>query len=253
MHNHSTINVIKHIKELSMNRLKIFSISAIALFIAMGCNQAESNPAEPNMSNGINGTDDGSFSAVIDSLTVIGTDSLSADEVSGLLFMREEEKLARDVYAVFGAEYNARVFLTITQSEQRHMDAVKMLIDRYGLTDPVGSRPAGDFADHELQTLYDVLLQSGKQNLADAYAAGATIEEVDIVDLQKRLALTDNDDIAFVYNNLMRGSRNHLRAFVRNLSSQGITYVPKHLSQTEFDDIINSGVERGRGYRQGRN
>ncbi|MFA6542334.1 MAG: DUF2202 domain-containing protein, partial [Bacteroidota bacterium] len=121
------------------------------------------------------------------------------------------------------------------------------------LADPIDGRPAGVFADHELQALYDALLLKGKQNPADAYAAGAAIEEVDIVDLQKRLALTDNDDIAFVYNNLMRGSRNHLRAFVRNLSSQGITYIPKYLSQTEFDQIIASGNERGRGYRQGRN
>ncbi|MFA6542753.1 MAG: DUF2202 domain-containing protein, partial [Bacteroidota bacterium] len=156
-----------------MNRLKIFSISALALFIALGCNQAESNPAGTNTMNSINGTDDVSFSAVIDSLAVIGTDSLSADEISGLLFMREEEKLARDVYAVLGADFNARVFLAITQSEQRHMDAVKILIDRYELADPIDGRPAGVFADHELQALYDALLLKGKQNPADAYAAGA--------------------------------------------------------------------------------
>jgi hypothetical protein len=93
-------------------------------------------------------------------------------------------------------------------------------------------------------------MTQGNKTDVDALKVGATIEEVDIVDLQKHLKETDNKDIALVYDNLMRGSRNHLRAFVKNLNTRGITYAPQYLTQTEYNTIIASGIERG--YRGGR-
>jgi hypothetical protein len=52
----------------------------------------------------------------------------------------------------------------------------------------------------------------------------ALIEKIDILDIQKKLdEQIDNKDITFFYANLLRGSRNHLRAFVKNLSRQGVS------------------------------
>ena len=61
--------------------------------------------------------------------------SLSPDVIDDLLFMREEEKLARDVYKILYSKWFAKVFDNITQSEQKHMDQVGVFIDAYGLED----------------------------------------------------------------------------------------------------------------------
>jgi len=170
---------------------------------------------------------------------------LSDDEAAGILYMREEEKLARDVYARLGELWGVPVFSNISNSEQTHMDAVLVLIDRYGLSDPVGEDIPGVFSDPALQSLYDDLVETGSASLEDAFRVGALIEELDIADLEERLSVTDNDDIAIVYQNLMKGSRNHLRSFYRQLDRSGIDYEPTYLPADEVSRIIDSPRETG--------
>jgi hypothetical protein len=166
---------------------------------------------------------------------------LSADESAALSYMREEEKLAHDVYVQLYEKWGLRVFQNISQSEQAHTDAIKALIDRYGLQDPVSSS-VGVFTNPDLQALYNDLVARGSQSLAEALKVGAAIEEIDILDLEKSLAQTDNADIQQVFNNLMNGSYNHLRAFVSNLGAQtGETYQPQYLSAETYQSIIGSG------------
>jgi hypothetical protein len=172
---------------------------------------------------------------------------LSDVEAEGILFMREEEKLARDVYLTLYDQWEMKVFSNIAKSESTHMDAVKTLIDRYSLEDPVEGREIGEFANEELQSLYDQLVEQGSQSLEDALRVGAAIEEIDILDLQAYVAQTDKADIQIVYENLERGSRNHLRAFVSVLERQGVSYEPSYLSPEQFEEIVNSDTERGGG------
>ena len=130
--------------------------------------------------------------------------------------MREEEKLARDVYNAFYDRYGLRVFSNIAASEQAHMNAVLTLLNRYGLADPAATTP-GVFNNADLQALYDDLIAQGNQSLTEALRAGVLIEETDIADLQDGLALTTHADLRAVYANLLRASQNHLRAFSRQL------------------------------------
>ena len=175
---------------------------------------------------------------------------LSAEEAAALLYMREEEKLAHDVYITLYAQWGLPLFQNISQSEQSHTDVVKALLDRYGLSDPA-SGAVGVFTNPELQALYTTLVAQGGQSLAEALKAGAAIEEIDILDLQERLAQTDNADIQQVFNNLLNGSNNHLRAFVSALSTQaGETYQPQYLSVEAYQAIINSASGSG-GYGNG--
>jgi hypothetical protein len=170
---------------------------------------------------------------------------LSAEESAALLYMREEEKLAHDVYVTFYEQWDFRVFSNISRSEQTHTDAVKTLLDRYGLADPASSE-IGVFTDPDLQALYTNLVARGSQSLVEAIQVGAAIEEIDILDLQERLAQTDNADIQQVFNNLLNGSYNHLRAFVSTLKTQtGETYQPQYLSADAYQAIINAGTEAG--------
>jgi hypothetical protein len=169
-------------------------------------------------------------------------------EIADLLHMREEEKLARDVYITLGEQWDFPVFTNISKSEQQHMDAVGALLDRYGIEDPVGDNPVGVFTDPELQALYNQLVAQGSQSLAEALKVGATIEDVDIYDLQKAVADTDNADIQQVYKSLLAGSENHMRAFVGVLQQQtGETYTPQYIDQATFDAIMAASNGHGQG------
>jgi hypothetical protein len=177
------------------------------------------------------------FIRTIDTLPL---EPLSENEQSSLLFMREEEKLARDVYDYLHIIWSAQIFDNISSSEQMHMDAILALLDRYELEDPATGKEPGVFVNSNLQQLYDDLALEGQESIIDALKVGAAIEEIDIIDLKNALdSFVDNQDIELVYDNLMQGSENHLRSFVKNLANQGVTYQPQYLTQDEFDAIIN--------------
>mgnify|MGYP001306915038 CR=1 FL=1 len=182
---------------------------------------------------------------------------VSPAEAASLQFMREEEKLAHDVYVTLYAQWGLRLFNNIAASEQTHTNAVAYLLDQYDIDDPAAGKGFGEFANADLQALYDQLVEQGTRSVADALKVGLAIEEIDILDLQKRVAETSNTDIERVYGSLEAGSNNHLRAFAGNLKSQtGETYVPQYLTQAAYDAIIGAtgsqgGANAGRGGRWG--
>jgi len=165
---------------------------------------------------------------------------ISAEERAGLLKMREEEKLARDVYLALYEKWNHRTFSNIAGAEQRHMDAVKCLLDKYGITDPVIDNTPGVFSDPNVRNLYQALVTKGLTSLENALWVGATIEDMDIYDLNTLLSQTDNDDIQNVYTSLNNGSKNHLRAYCGVLSTFGIVYEAQYLTQNEIEEIIST-------------
>jgi len=207
--------------------------------------RTQSGPADVTSVDG-NGNTSISGGALATQLVALPLGTLDSLEAAGILFMREEEKLARDVYSTLSSQWPQPVFSNIAASEQTHTDAVLALITRYGLVDPVGSNPPGVFTDPVLQGLHDVLAARGSLSLIDALIVGAEIEEIDIVDLDLRLAdVVNNADIELVYENLKKGSRNHLRAFVDNLENQNYMYQPQYLTQDQFDAIVDSPIEQG--------
>lgn len=223
--------------------------SLLSLFLVLsaasllGCEK--SDPVAVTADDAFGGGGETSVEVILASTSAQPVDG---DESAGLVTMREEEKVARDVYTALYARWQSPVFANIAASEQKHMDAVLALLRRYGIADPVGSHPAGEFTDPAMQQLYETLVTQGSASLAEAYTVGAMIEDLDIADLQRHLGETDNTDITRVYQNLERGSRNHMRAFVKSLASNGASYTPQYISQAEFDAIVASGTERGRGW-----
>lgn len=176
-------------------------------------------------------------------------ENLNETERTALLYMREEEKLARDVYVFLYGKWKHSTFENIKEAEGRHMEAVRCLLDKYDLKDPVGEDVYGKFENKQLADMYDALTADGAVSLEKALAVGAAIEDVDIFDLQKYLMDTkvDNADIKAVFENLMRASRNHLRAFNGALNKVGVVYTPKYLDQTSYDAIVNGDMEKGNG------
>jgi hypothetical protein len=223
--------------------------SVYTAFAAPGTNifsTQSQTPSNGNGNGGNGGGGQGNGTGTGTSVLDIPASDLSADEAASLLFMREEEKLARDVYNTLSAPWGIQSFSNIASSEQMHMDEIKVLLDRYALTDP--ALGAGQFTNPDLQALYTQLIAQGSLSVGDALKVGAAIEEIDIRDLQTRAAQTDNADIQLVYNNLMNGSYKHLQAFTSNLLTQtGETYVPQYLTAEQYQTIITSIVSNGQG------
>jgi hypothetical protein len=171
--------------------------------------------------------------------------TISDDESKSLIHMREEEKLARDVYIAMFNKYGLRIFENISSSEQTHTDAILQLLTKYAIKDPVGVNAVGVFTDPGLQALYTSLVNAGNVSILEAYKVGATIEDLDLYDLKVDLLKVDNQDIILVYQMLSKGSRNHMRNYFSSLKFLGFTYVPQFITQSDLDAIVNSAMERG--------
>ena len=172
------------------------------------------------------------------------TEALEDAEKARILFIREEEKLAYDVYQTMFDIYGVNVFQNIPNSELSHMEAMLTIIKKYNLTDSMETNARGVYVNPTLQALYTQLVSQGRVSLLDAYQVGATIEDLDISDLNSSLAVTNNEDVRLVYNFLNKGSRNHLRSFYKNIKNWNGTYTPIYITQAEFDAIVNSAMER---------
>lgn len=165
--------------------------------------------------------------------------------VDALQYMREEEKLAHDVYVTLYEQWGLRVFSNIANAESQHMSMVLEILDARGLADPAADNAVGEFTNPELQALYQDLVTRGSESVADALTVGATIEDLDIADLQERLQVVTDEDVRFVFENLVRGSENHMRAFVRNLSRYGDTYEPQFIDAAYFETIVAGETATG--------
>lgn len=175
----------------------------------------------------------------------VETPELTQEELDMLLYMKDEEKLARDVYYALYDAWGALPFSNISKAEEQHMNAVISLLELYGSEETLVKDP-GQFDDIAFETLYAELVAQGSASVEEAFKVGALIEELDIWDLQEHLEAASNPNITLVFSNLMKGSRNHLRAFNRQLVRLNIDYAPQYITQEEYDEIVNSGIEAGR-------
>lgn len=248
----------------SMRATILISLAAVFLFAA--CSPIETpqsgNPSKPQRiesappaqlpaveaNSGFSGAQSQEGNAYPEALKA----PLSDDAAAGLLYMYEEEKLARDVYQALYQVWGTPIFQNISQSESAHMEAVYQLLNSYGVDDAVSGNPAGQFENQDLQNLYNELVARGSGSLAEALKVGAKVEEIDILDLQAELALVSDAQVKAVYQNLLQGSENHLRSYVSILQNQtGEVYQPVHLNAEAYQAILGSNQAFGNGQRQG--
>jgi hypothetical protein len=163
---------------------------------------------------------------------------LSEVEIADLLFSREEEKVARDVYLALYDMWRHTTFSNISISEQQHMDTMLKKLNAYNIPDPAQAA-VGAFTNQDLQKMYIELVATGSKSLIDALKVGCLIEEVDMIDLQKAIDHATHTDLDNSYLNLLEGSKSHLRAFVSALDGQGVIYTPQYISVDLYNAIIN--------------
>ena len=185
---------------------------------------------------------------------------LTEAEENYILYMREEEKLTRDVYLALYEVWGAEIFANISESEQRHMDAVETLITRSGLAVPVVDNTVGVFINEEFTALYDQFVLDGSVSLEAALNVGVAIESLDITDLEAALEETSTRSVRRMFENLLDGSYNHLSAFQQSIET-GTTECPAKLGQNDGTcagdqerNMINQGNgNSGNGTGQGAN
>ena len=165
--------------------------------------------------------------------------NLTDTEKEKIIYMAEEEKLARDVYKTLYDKWGIQVFSNIARSEQMHVDSVVALIEKYNLENPLQDE-VGKFTNPDLQALYDQLVAQGFQSAVEALKVGALIEEVDIKDLDEAIASSHAPDVIQTFENLRNGSYNHLRAFTSVLKTYGVDYTTQIISPDRYEEIINS-------------
>lgn len=186
-------------------------------------------------------------------------------EASHLTFMREEEKLARDVYLTLGEMYpNQPVFNNIAgNSEQKHTDTMRDKLAQFNLPDPnpdtndlpqsIGVFKGVEWGSYFTEK-FGTLVGLAEQSELAALYVGAFIEELDMKDIAVcpkvmidkgypnpcGLEYTNKRALQRSYSNLIRGSENHLRAFVGRIEAiQGYgTYKAQYLTQQEVDTIL---------------
>jgi hypothetical protein len=206
----------------------IYSVVLMSILLTAGCKKDDNNAK--NITTQIND---------------FPLEPLNDSEKLSLMHMREEEKLAYDVYITFFAKYNKSIFQNIAESENTHKTAVLTLLSKYSMADPVNQNAVGVFQDSSLQALYHALILEGYKSELNALKVGATIEDLDIYDLDNWMKNVDNQDIQFVFNNLNKGSRNHLRSFYSTILNSGGTYTPQFISKSLFDSIVSTDKETG--------
>ncbi|HOO32301.1 MAG TPA: DUF2202 domain-containing protein [Thermotogota bacterium] len=194
------------------------------------------------------------------SLSALFAATLSEEDIQQITWVREEEKLARDVYLTLYELWGIKTFSNIAESEQNHMDAIRdELIVPNGIEDPVKTEAVGVFTNPDIQTLYDQLIETGSASIQDAITIGLMIEDMDIFDLEEVIASIDDTTVQEVMNNLQDGSENHMRAFDRQADKYGVVYEAAYITQEEMDAILAGSNGNGnqenqsqaQGYGQG--
>lgn len=214
----------------------IFMIALALFFLISGCNEINTEQPEKSLNSraDIVSEDLPACKCIINPSLEI-----TPEEIEMIKFVREEEKLARDVYLTLSSYYSLPIFKNIPKSEQVHMDKVLCLLIHYNIEDPA-SEEIGEFTNPDLQELYNNLVDKGILSLIDALEVGATIEDLDIYDLNDDIGNTDNEAIITIFEYLVCGSGNHLRAFSGNLSFRGVEYIPQFISQELYEEILEA-------------
>jgi hypothetical protein len=245
-----------------LNKLKLKKMRTIiqkmvlAGFIGMGligfnsCTKEKMDSQFAKLASILDVTDIGASSVVAGNLEAVLPKTVVSGEteLNILLNMKEEEKLARDVYTALNLKWNNQVLSNISVAENTHMNAIIFLLQNYG-TDYTKVLETGKFTNPTFQTLYEKLIAKGSVSLAEAWKVGALIEEMDITDLAGSIDQVTDESIIIVFENLEKGSRNHLRAFTSQLTLLGLTYNPVYLSTDEYNLIISSPTEAGKQYQ----
>ena len=224
--------------------------------------------------------------AVLSVPVVATAGNLTEADKAHLIFMRSEEKLARDVYLTLADMYpDQPVFLSIaTTAEQTHTDKMLDMLIKFKIEDPEPSTLPDTLPPDEDQIgvfenyyfayyfgyKFDGLIDTASAGELEALYVGALIEELDMSDINYcndafytyypkplpeypdcgGLSATAIRSLESSLGNLLAGSENHLCAFISQIGPIMVEecYKAQYLEQQEIRDIINAQCQEFIGY-----
>ena len=223
--------------------------------------------------------------AVLSVPVVATAGNLTEADKAHLIFMRSEEKLARDVYLTLADMYpNQPVFLSIaTTAEQTHTDKMLDMLIKFKIEDPEPNtepdvlppeNQIGVFENYYFDDYFTekfmYLVGKAEVDLLDALYVGALIEELDMSDINYcndafytyypkplpeypdcgGLSATEIRSLENALSSLLAGSESHLCAFISQIGPflDGQCYKAQYLEQQEIRDIINAQCQEFIGY-----
>lgn len=233
-----------------LNNLVLAGIFGLSLISLDSCTKEQSDYQISGFGSILDVTAAGASSVLAENLEAVISETVVTgdEELDVLLHMKEEEKLARDVYSALNLKWNNLVFTNISRAENTHLNAIIFLLQNYG-TDYTKVLDPGKFTIPEFEILYAELVSKGSVSIEEAWKVGALIEEMDIADLEESISKTADENTIIVFENLQKGSRNHLRAFISQLTALNATYTPTYLTAGEYNLIISTPNEKGNQYR----
>jgi len=171
---------------------------------------------------------------------------LTLDEVNSVFFTLEGQKLQRDYQAGMAELWDNAVFREASENASLRMEAVALLLPRFGLAPPSDVR--GVFRDPHLAELYAQFSEYGSASEAGAIEMGAELSELNILDLQTHLDAATKEDMRLVYWHVLEASGVQLWASARAVERfGGASYEPRFLSALSFGQIMDSAGRPGEG------
>jgi len=169
---------------------------------------------------------------------------LSDLEIDGIRFIREEEKASKDYVLSMDILFDENLLDQLYEVERTHYQAGLFAIEKYGLADPTSGKARGNFTSPNIQAFYDTAISDGQGGTSDAIHAAARLQEASYVTITNQLnRVANNRDLRMVYHALATATRNHIRLTISRLDELGLTYEPRFLSVSDFQDIIRGGIE----------
>lgn len=232
--------------------MKNLFITALLALSVISCSKNENDDTENQMPlDLISVSSDGVTKALVDNICpILGvTAPLTEDEIEFLYAVREDEKVTKDITSKFLTQYPASTqFTNILAAEATHISAIEMLLIYYEITFPALGT-AGVFVDTERQARYNNVVAQGT-TLVAAYRAAATLEEECVAAYTNVLPTITNANIKLIIGNMLKASSNHLKAYVRQITTLNETYIPRVLYQAAFDAIIGASFGQGGKHSQ---
>ena len=210
--------------------------------------------------------------------------NLTEADKAHLIFMRSEEKLARDVYLTLAEIFpKQRVFLSIaTTAEQTHTDKMLDMLIKFRIEDPEPStapdalppqNQIGVFENYYFAEYFTgkfvYLVEKAEKSELEALFVGALIEELDMSDINYcnaafyvyypnplpeypncgGLSATAIRSLKNSLYSLLAGSESHLCAFISQIGPlDDQCYTAQYLLQQEVWDIIDANCPEFSGY-----
>lgn len=157
-------------------------------------------------------------------------------EISAITNLIGKEKIAKDVYENFYAQYQNNLFGNIAKRKQKHIDIWKNILAKQNITVDENDALA------ETENLKNQLISEGIDEVS-ALKTAVKIEEMNLADIGNLIWTTSKKNIRTDAYGVECGTRNHLFVFYRAVKEKNGNYTHIYLSGKQFKNIVNGAVD----------